>query len=52
MDTLILFALLACVIIGFLFGAIAGMVVAYDRLDVPDLTVDEEKAPEDPEDDW
>ena len=52
MDTLILFALLACVIIGFLFGAIAGMVVMHDRQDVQDLTVDAERAPEYPEDDW
>ena len=51
MDTLILFALLACVIIGFVFGAVAGIVVAHDQLDVTDLTVDAERVPEDPEDD-
>ncbi len=52
MDTLILFALIACMVIGFVFGALVGLVIAHDQQDVPDLTVDAERAPEDPEDDW
>ena len=52
MDTMILFALVACAIIGFVIGAVAGAAIEHDRQDVPDFTVDAERAPEDPEDDW
>lgn len=52
MDTLILFALIGCAIIGFVIGGMAGAVVMHDLDSVPDLTVDAERSPEDPEDDW
>lgn len=35
MDTLILFALIACAMIGFVFGAAAGAAVMHDHMDMP-----------------
>ena len=46
MDTLILFMLVACAVIGFAFGAAAGAVAMYDRVNTPP---DPE---EDQEEDW
>lgn len=35
MDTLILFMLVACAVIGFAFGAAAGAVAMYDSMNTP-----------------
>ena len=47
MDTLILFMLVACAVIGFAFGAAAGAVAMYDSMNTPPNPEEDQEV-----DDW